>query len=132
MISGVTIGDLLHSGCRNNLQAGETRAAYFSAHSKSLLLKITTFNSLASGKISGRGALNFLGDKQIQSQEPLTGQAPEVSILVAKPAACRESVSASRLCINGSPPVTMAIRLANALAPATISSIDCNGCLPAS
>ena len=48
--------------------AGETSAAYFSAHSKSDLLKMTTFNSFASGKISGNGALNFFGDRQIQSQ----------------------------------------------------------------
>src|SRR6185295_14510509 len=105
MICGVMMADLLHSGCRYSLQAGETRAAYFSAHSKSLLLNTTTFSSLASGNISGSGALNFLGERQIQSQEPLTGQAPEVSILVANPAACRASVNASRLCINGSPPV---------------------------
>ena len=50
-----------------SLHAGETSAAYFSAQSKSDLLKITIFNSLANGIISGNGALNFFGDKQIQS-----------------------------------------------------------------
>ena len=82
MIIGVTSEALSHSGCRYNLQSAETKAAYFSAQAKSELLKTTIFNSLANGKIPGRGALNFLGDKQIQSQCPLKGEEPEVSIFL--------------------------------------------------
>ena len=79
------IAALSHSGCRYNLHSDDTSAAYCSAHLKSDSLNTTTFNSLAKGTTSGRGDLNFFGDKQIQSQVPLSGCAPEVSILVSNP-----------------------------------------------
>ncbi len=50
-----------------------TWSACSSAHRKSLLLNTITFSSPANGKISGLGDLNFLGDKQIQSQLPESG-----------------------------------------------------------
>ena len=67
MINGVISAALSHSGWKKSLHDGETNAAYFSAQSKSLLLKTTIFNSFANGMIPGNGALNFFGDKQIQS-----------------------------------------------------------------
>jgi len=73
MINGVISADLSHSGCKKSLQVCETSPAYFSAQSKSLLLKTTIFNSFASETIPGNGALNFFGDKQIQSHVPLSG-----------------------------------------------------------
>src|SRR6266487_6927690 len=109
MMKGIICAALSHSGCKYNLQEDETSAAYFSAHAKSDLLKMITFNSFAFGKISGNGALNFLGDKQIQLHLPLNGYAPEVSICVFKPAFCNSFVSSSRLCIKGSPPVITTI-----------------------
>src|SRR5579871_3748572 len=152
MINGVTTDDLLHSGCRNNLHFGETSVAFFSAHSKSLLLNTTTFNSSAVSKISGVGALNFFGEKQIQSQSPLNGLDPDVSICVLKPALRKDFVSCVQSCMSGSPPVMMAMfvvcglrfvvcgslldancQLPTAfLASFTISSIVFTGCLPAS
>ena len=68
------------------------------------------FSSLASGRISGRGALNFLGERQIQSHLPESGAEPDVSICVLKPLACRASVSGVQSCNSGSPPVITAIR----------------------
>ncbi len=82
------IATLSHSGCKYNLQGGVTRAAYFSAQSRSEGLNTMIFSSFAKGKISGNGALNFFGDKHIQSHSPLKGYAPDVSILVCKPALC--------------------------------------------
>ncbi len=78
----VITGALLHSGCKYSLQWGETCAAYFSAQPKSDLLNTTIFNSLASGKHSTKGALNFFGERVIQSQMPLNDELPEVSICV--------------------------------------------------
>src|SRR6187455_58508 len=96
MINGIISAALSHSGCKKSLHDGETNAAYFSAQSKSLLLKTTIFNSLANGIIPSNGALNFFGDKQIQSHEPLNGCAPDVSIFVFKPAACNSFVNSVR------------------------------------
>src|SRR5947208_2455023 len=104
-ISGVTIAALLHSGCKYNLHSRETIAAYCSAHLKSDWLNMIIFNSFANGTTAGRGALNFLGDKQIQSQVPLRGCEPEVSIFVSNPFSFKARVSQVRSCINGSPPV---------------------------
>jgi hypothetical protein len=73
MINGVISAALSHSGCKKSLHDGETNAAYFSAQSKSLLLKTTIFNSFARGTIHGTGALILFGDKQIQTHEPLIG-----------------------------------------------------------
>ena len=70
MICGVICAALSHSGCKYNLQLSLTIAAYFSAQSKSELLKTTIFNSWAKGITSSNGALNFLGERQIQSQPP--------------------------------------------------------------
>src|SRR5665647_1959447 len=123
IISGVTMGALSHSGCKNNLHCGETIAAYCSAHRKSDWLKITTFNSFANGTTSGRGALNFLGDRQIQSQAPLNGCAPDVSILVSNPFSFNAAVSAVRSCINGSPPV---ITTRPPFMPCWIEGVFCN------
>src|SRR6188474_2355214 len=109
MINGVISAALSHSGCRKSLHDGATNAAYFSAQSKSLLLKTTIFNSFASGIIPDNGALNFFGDKQIQSHVPLNGYAPDVSICVFKPDCFSSLVNSSRLCIKGSPPVTTTI-----------------------
>src|ERR1700744_3383784 len=109
MIMGVTTADLLHSGCRNSWQPGAVPAAHCSAHSKSDLLKMTTFNSLARGTVSGGGALNFFGERQIHPHSPLSGQAPEVSIWVANPAWPSRWVRAVQSCIRGSPPVMTAI-----------------------
>src|SRR4030095_13271815 len=109
MIWGVISGALSHSGCKKSLHDGETNAAYFSAQSKSLLLKTMIFNSFASGIISGNGALNFFGDKQIQSHLPLSGYAPDVSICVLNPADCNSLARSVRSCSKGSPPVTTTI-----------------------
>ena len=65
------------------MHEGDTCAAYFSAHSKSDLLKTTIFNSLAFSITSNKGSLNFLGERQIQSQLPLKGLEPLVSILIS-------------------------------------------------
>src|SRR5579863_10222599 len=108
MIMGVTAADLLHSGWRNRRQPGLVREAHFSAQSKSDLLKMTTFSSLATVAIPGRGALNFFGERQIQSHSPLRGHAPEVSIWVANPAWRSWWVRAEQSCIRGSPPVITA------------------------
>src|SRR5688500_1034090 len=123
MIAGVIWLDFSHSGCRYNLHAGETRPAYFSAQSKSLLLYITTFNSSASTKTRGSGGLNFLGDRQIQSHSPLRGYAPEVSMFVVNPASRRACVRFVQSCINGSPPVITASLPGYSIAFATILSI---------
>src|SRR5690606_2514313 len=132
IIKGVTCAALSHSGCRYSLQPEDTCAAYFSAHSKSDLLKITTFSSLASGRFSDSGALNFLGDKQTQSQSPVNGCAPEVSILVCNPAAFNDLVKGSRLCIEGSPPVITTRLAVVFFTSASICSIVMWGWLAAS
>src|SRR5690606_39937040 len=72
--------------------------------------------------MSSQGSLNFLGEKHIQSQCPLTGYTPEVSILVLKPAWRKRFVRAFRLYIRGSPPVITASRPGYCKAPAMISS----------
>src|SRR5438067_2408198 len=66
---------------------------------------MTTFNSFAKGTTSCSGALNFFGDKQIQSQVPLNGCEPDVSILASNPLSLNVAVSHVRSCNNGSPPV---------------------------
>src|SRR5215471_4329337 len=79
IIEGVICIALSHSGCRYSLHFLETVAEYFSAHSKSDLLKMIIFNSSARGRISGKGALNFFGETHIQSQLPVSRYAPDVS-----------------------------------------------------
>src|SRR5215212_1592010 len=132
MISGVISVALSHSGCKYNLQLSLTSTAYFSAQSKSDLLKTTIFNSFANGIIAGRGALNFFGDKQIQSHLPLNGCAPEVSIFVFNPADCNSRVNSSRLCIKGSPPVITTISAGVFFTSETKFSISIFGCISAS
>ncbi len=67
------------------LHAGDTSAAYFQP-SQNRSLPLSTH--LQPGVISGKGTLNFFGDKHIQFQLPLSGCAPDVSIFVCKPACC--------------------------------------------
>ena len=132
MIIGVTMEAFSHSGCRYSLQFLETNAAYFSAQSKSDILKTTTFSSSAFCNISGKGALNFLGERHIQSQFPVNGDEPDVSIFVLRPAACNALVSSVRSCINGSPPVTTTSFPGNFFALSTIPFIVFKGCALAS
>src|SRR5215204_7221217 len=93
---------------------------------------MTTFNSLACGRISGNGALNFFGETVIQSHEPDRGELPEVSIWVFRPAACKALVKKVSSCINGSPPVITTISATFFFTSATRFSIFHKGCLPAS
>src|SRR5688500_11666126 len=65
-------------------------------------------SSFAIRAIVGAGALNFFGEKQIQSQTPLTGYTPEVSMCVLMPASFRDLVRTVRSYISGSPPVITA------------------------
>src|SRR5262245_547602 len=65
-IKGITLLYTLYSGCRKSLQFLPTSAACSSAHLKSLLLYMITFSSPAFFKTSFNGALNFLGETQIQ------------------------------------------------------------------
>src|SRR5690606_27420895 len=88
MIRGVISAAFDHSGCRYNLQLLLTCAACSSAHAKSLLLKTITLSSPATSNTSFCGALNFFGERQTQSQCPLNGYAPDVSIKVFIPASC--------------------------------------------
>src|SRR5947207_1759405 len=110
-----------HSGCRNNSQVRLTLAACSSAQSKSLLLKTMILSSFAFSNTEGCGALNFFGDKQTQSQFPVRGYAPDVSMLVFNPALCNSDVSKSKLYMAGSPPVTTAISVPDDFAFLTIS-----------
>src|SRR5947209_18397685 len=96
MIIGVTCAALSHSGCRYNLQEGETKASSFSAQLRSDLLKTTIFNSLANGTTSGTGALNFFGESVIQSQFPERGELLEVSICFFNTSLLKTSVSSVR------------------------------------
>src|SRR5687767_4368134 len=132
MISGVITEAFSHSGCKYNLQCGETWPVNFSAHSKSDLLNITTLSSCASGRICDKGDLNFFGERQIQSHTPLNGCAPEVSICIFNPASWKTEVSSSRSCIKGSPPVITTICAGVFFTMASRSCIRCNGCLPPS
>ena len=86
------------------------RAAHCSAQSKSDLIVDDHFEFVCQGGMAGRGALNFFGERQIQSHSPLRGQAPEVSIWVANPAWRRLRVRAVQSCMSGSPPVMTASR----------------------
>src|SRR5688572_28350663 len=104
MIIGVTIVVLSHSGCKYSLHSVETSAACFCAQSKSDLLNTTTFSSFAKGMISGNGALNFLGERQILSHSPDIGLLPDVSILFLNPFLCNACVNPVQSCIKGSTP----------------------------
>src|SRR5687768_6355681 len=90
------------------------------------------FNSFASLITSGSGSLNFLGDKHIQSQLPLKGEDPEVSILVCSPASCNSFVSSSKLCSSGSPPVMTTISAGVFLTSDLKLRTSNSGCLSAS
>ena len=131
-MSAVISSDLLHSGCKYNLQLGETCAANSSPHLKSVLLKTMIFSSFAKGTTSGNGALNFFGERHIQSHDPESGEEPEVSIFVCKPTACNLFVSVVRLCSKGSPPVTTTSSAGVLFTCFTSSSIFTCGCLLAS
>src|SRR5450759_1906739 len=105
-ISGIMVSNLLHSGCRNNLDLLLTIPRYFSAHSKSLLSSMITFSSSATLQISLTGGIFLFGDRHIQSHSPLKGYAPEVSIKVRIFFFFNPVHKYSRFHISGSPPVT--------------------------
>src|SRR5665213_1578027 len=85
------------------------------------------FSSFAFIRISGNGGLNFLGERQIQSHVPVSGEEPEVSIFTAKPSFFNSEVNSSRLYKVGSPPVITASLAAFSFAFATIFSMLCSG-----
>ncbi len=80
------------------------------------------FNSLAFSNIEAWGALNFFGERQTQSQVPVSGYTPEVSTCVFRAELFNEAVSAVRSYITGSPPVTTTISVPLAFARLAISS----------
>src|SRR5687767_10719149 len=90
------------------------------------------FNSLAFSKIEGCGTLNFFGEKQTQSQLPLKGYAPDVSIWVLSPAFFSETVNGPSSYIAGSPPVITAIGAFVSCALVTICCMLNNGWADAS
>src|ERR1700694_2023008 len=101
MISGVTADAFPHSGCRYRRQWDGTCHANFSAHSKSDLLKTTILSSFANGNTESNGALNFLGESVIQSQDPDKGELPDVSIWVRNPAFLSSCVRSVKSCMSG-------------------------------
>src|SRR6185503_10452495 len=132
MMRGIISFSLDHSGCKKSWQPEGTFNANSSAQSKSLLLKITTFNSFALPAKEGSGALNFFGDKQTQSHSPDRGYAPEDSRWVFNPAFFNSAVRPERSYIVGSPPVTTAISPPLAFARRAISLTSTAGCMVAS
>src|SRR5690606_35341380 len=76
------------------------------------------------------GNLFFFGERQIQSQVPESGYAPEVSICVFRWLAFKARVKGPISQVRGSPPViTMVSECLTALA--TIWSIPVGGCISA-
>src|SRR5665213_239623 len=77
--------------------------------------------------MSGKGGLNFFGERHIQSQLPVKGDEPEVSIFVANPSSCNVEVNSSRLYRVGSPPVITANLAGFLFAAEIIFSMLCKG-----
>ena len=93
-IDGMMLSYTLHSGCRYSRHLRPTRAAHCSAHAKSSSDCIMTFNSSARAKASSSGGSCRLGDRHTQSNSPLRGCVPDVSMNISKPRSCKARVSA--------------------------------------